>query len=518
MEIQVKHKYFVFPVNPLATVKRLTFKKNTEIVYAINIKLDYVNPDFNAYIDVSRFMDENLDISIFPGMKLSFDEADTMEIENLYHEPMRPQVHFSTKNGWLNDPNGLIYLDGTYHMFYQYNPAEPFWDNMHWGHAVSKDLIHWEEKDTALFMDDRGMMYSGSAVVDEKNLLGKNDGDNKTAILFYTTTTPFCQNLSFSVDGFKTIERFDGNPIIAHVAGRNRDPKVTYCDELGCYILVFYLEEDIYLIYKSEDLTHWEKIQEIHLDGDNECPDIFPIVDNDGNRKWVLIGAHDRYLIGTVDASGFVPEQEAKSLHYGVSAYAGQSFSNLPNGRIVRIVWDRWSLPANGFNGQMGIPMELTLCKCKDTYYLEANPVKEIEGIYNGISCYEDVAVTNKKEFKIKLEDAAHLFKIKGVADLHGKLQISIFGRSIALDFDQNEVKLGDSTAPITITKNNFDLTIVVDRCSMELFMDGGKAYMSGVAAYTLSDRNIPYFSLTADGEINLKKIEINSLKSIWER
>ena len=171
MKLEIKNKYLIFPVNTLSTKKALTFKINGETVYELNIKLDNGNPNFYAYIDVSRFIGQTMDIFVAPEMKLEFREADEMNIENLYCEPMRPQVHFTTKNGWINDPNGLVYIDGVYHMFYQYNPTEPNWDNMHWGHAVSSDLIHWEEKDVALFPDERGVMFSGSAVMDYKNIL-----------------------------------------------------------------------------------------------------------------------------------------------------------------------------------------------------------------------------------------------------------------------------------------------------------------------------------------------------------
>lgn len=169
MKITIKNNYLIFPVNSLATNKCLTFNMSGKTVYMLDIKIDYYNSDFYAYIDVSRFIGQTLDISVEPKIKLDFRVADEIDIDNLYSEPLRPQIHFTAKNGWLNDPNGLIYLNGTYHMFYQYNPAESNWGNMHWGHATSKDLVHWTEKKTALFPDDRGMMFSGSAILDEKN-------------------------------------------------------------------------------------------------------------------------------------------------------------------------------------------------------------------------------------------------------------------------------------------------------------------------------------------------------------
>ncbi len=516
MKIKIKNKYLIFPVNTLSTKKVLTFKRNSETVYQINIKLDNFNPDFYAYIDVSRFIGQTIDILVSPEMKLEFREADEMKIDNLYHEPMRPQIHFTTKNGWTNDPNGLVYIDGIYHMFYQYNPTEPNWDNMHWGHAVSSDLIHWEEKDVALFPDERGVMYSGSAILDDKNLLGKNVGNNKSALLFYTTTSPFCQHMSYSTDNFKTIKRHSDKPIVPHIKARNRDPKVVFCDELDCYIMALYLDEDIYCILRSNDLMNWEELQRIHLVGDNECPDIFPLCDSEGARKWVIIGAHDKYLVGNFENGKFAAEQSVLSLHYGTSGYAGQSFSNLPNNRIVRMVWDKWGLPSFNFNGQMGIPMEMSLNKYEGCYYLQANPVEEIKGIFKNTKTYSGVFLAPKAMFNEVLESTAQLVKIRGENVESGVMTVSIFGRSIGFDFANNKMNIGNCTAPISLTRSGLDITILVDRCSMEVFADGGKIFMSCLKNDTVSDFNIPYLTIQADRKIALENIEIHSLESIW--
>lgn len=518
MITKIENKYLIFPVNTLSTKKNLVFKRGEKILYQLNIKLDNIDPDFYAYIDVSRFIGQEIDISVSPEMRLVFCKADEMDIENLYNEPMRPNVHFTTKNGWLNDPNGLIYLDGVYHMFYQYNPAEPNWENMHWGHAESRDLIHWEEKDIALFPDERGAMFSGCAVLDVKNFLGRNTENSKTALLFYTTTAPFCQHMSYSTDNFKTIQRYSDAPVVPHIKENNRDPKVVFCDELDCYIMILYLDEDIYCILKSDNLTDWTELQHIRLKGDNECPDIFPLNDSEGSRKWIIIGAHDKYLVGSFEDGKFVAEQSVLSLHYGTSGYAGQTFSNLPCGRVVRMVWDSWKLPTLSFKGQMGIPMEMSLCKYEGTYYLEANPVKEIESIYKNTKSYSDVTFTTELEFSEVLEDTPQLLKINGKFFESGILNVKVFGRVINFDFSKNEMRVGSCTAPISLTHNGFDVTVVVDTCSLELFTDGGKIFVSCLDNDTLSDRNIPYLTIKSDGEVTLKSIEIHSLNSIWRK
>lgn len=517
MRITVKKNYLIFPVNTLALNKKLTFNQDDKTLYDLDIKIDYISPNFYAYIDVSRFIGQTLDLSVEPEMKLDFRIADEIDIDNLYSESLRPQIHFTTKNGWINDPNGLIYLDGIYHMFYQYNPADNHWGNMHWGHAESTDLIHWKEKKTALFPDDRGAMFSGSAISDEKNLLGKNTDNHKAALLYYTTTNPFSQCLSYSTDGFQTIEKYSDNPVIPHVESENRDPKVIFCDELDCYILALYLMDDIYVIFKSDDLVNWTELQRLNLPGDNECPDIFPLIDFAGNRKWIFSGANGRYLVGKFENDKFEPEQEAISQHYGDSAYAAQTFSNLPDGRTVQIAWDRWQLPSYGFNGQMGVPAELSLSLYDNTYYLEARPVKEIEDLYNSFEHYENIRTSHDIDFRIQLDDTAYLFKINGLTNVCGVTEIQIFGRTIQFDFNKNEIAIGKNYAPISLTASNGEITIIVDRCSIEIFADDGKIYMSCIDDDTFCDRNIPYLVIKSENETIIKNMEIHSLKSIWE-
>lgn len=515
MEITINHKYLIFPVNLYAIRKKVEFYREDKKVYTLNIRLDNLNPNYYAYIDVSRFMGQTLTLSVTPKMEPLFREADEMDIKGLYHESLRPQIHFTTKNGWNNDPNGLIYLDGVYHMFYQHNPAEPDWENMHWGHAESLDLIHWEEKDIALFPDERGAMFSGSAVLDTKNLLGKNIGNKKATLLFYTTTDPFCQYMSYSTDNFQTIIPYSMHPVVPHIEDANRDPKVIFCDELDCYIMALYLTDDVYCLLKSHNLSDWTELQRIHLKGDSECPDIFPLSDQDGNRKWVLMGASDKYLVGSFQNGKFAAEQPVLSLHYGDSGYAGQTFSNLPNGRVVRMVWDIWAMSTFNFKCQMGIPMELSLKKHEQTYYLHANPIQEIESIYNHSRSFDNITLSDQKTFHESLDVGPQLLRIKGAHYTNGTLQIIVFGKKIMLDFSKNEITI-THTAPISLTHTDLDLTVIVDTCSIEIFSDSGKILMTCADTNSICDYNLPYITMETTSTLTLDCVEIHSLNSIW--
>ena len=516
MNITVTKKYLIFPVNISADMRRVCMNINGETVYALNLAIDNENPKFNAYIDVSRFMGNELSISVSPETELSVRESDTMDIEGLYSEELRPQAHFSTKNGWNNDPNGLVYLDGTYHMFYQHNPGSPKWENMHWGHAESKDLIHWEEKDMALYPDNTGTMFSGSAIVDNKNTLGLQTGDLPTGVLFYTSTAPFCQRMAYSTDGFKTIKKYENNPVIEHIVDANRDPSVVYCQELGKYVIALYLEKDIYALFTSDDLVSWTEIQRIKMDGDNECPDLFCINTPDGERKWVLIGAHDRYLVGDFKNGQFVSVQDIRSLHFGNSAYAGQSFSDLPNGRAVRVDWLRWfDLSADRFSQQMSIPLEMSLNKIDGIYHLSVLPVKEIEAIFDKTQKYENLSLKAGEKTSFALEDSAYIFKIHAKALKDNKLSVSFFGKTVECDLKENSIKLDDHKGPLSYTGEALDVTVVVDRCTVELFSDDGRIY---ITECTVADRNMCEFSLTAENDCIIENIELTSLESIWNK
>jgi len=519
MKIKIEKKYLIFPVNVLTSKKKVTFSDDGQTVYELMMNLDNKNPDFSAYVDVSRFIGKELELTVKPEMEIKYRTSDEMDIEGLYNELLRPQVHFTTKNGWNNDPNGLIYLDGTYHMFYQHNPCSPEWANMHWGHATSTDLIHWTEEPIALYPDDTGMMYSGSGILDTENVTGLGTKENPPALIYYTATAPFSQHLAYSVDGFKTIKKYENNPVLNHICRSNRDPKVVFCEEIGAYVMVIYLEKDIYGFFKSEDLLEWKPMQRFSLSGDNECPDIFSVVASNGEKKWVLMGAHNRYSVGAITEVGFVPEQETRTLHYGSSAYAGQTFSGMPDGRVVRIDWDRWQAVSRAFKGQMSIPLELTLIEKNGVYYLSALPVKELEMLYAQKQRYADIEIAKDCSVSYKLEEAPHIIhlRIDDTTDISDFI-IKIFGRDIVINPSENELKFVKESAPLSIIDGSLDITFIIDRCSIEVFLDGGKIYASFLNNESVSDYNVPFIEISSKDGIKIDELLLVALESIWNK
>lgn len=520
MNITIRTKYLVFASSRSAQRKRLCFAFRGKPVYELDVKLQNETPDFYAYIDVSRFLGMELSLTC-EGAEPVFRESDGMDLPGLYCEEYRPQVHFTTRNGWINDPNGLVRLGGEYHMFYQHNPAGTEWGNMHWGHAVSRDLVKWQEKDIALFPDETGMMFSGCCFVDDRNRLGLQQGDDPTAILYYTATKPFAQYMAVSGDRFKTICKYRPEPVVPPIGStESRDPKVIWCDELSCYLMALYVTADAYTLYRSDDLVHWEHFWDYRLEGEEELPDILIFTGADGTNRYVFTSNTDHYIVMRVQDGAFVPEGGMKALFHGSRNHAPVSFSNSPDGRCVRMIWipfdgARYGMP---FSGQLST-LDYSLDCVDGQYYLAAQPVRELETLYETSVLHQPVAVT-EEGFCAPLADAAHLIRLKGSMPENTLVEISILGVPFEIDPAANEFRRADgsSRCPLCVTGHSLDITLLVDRCSFEVFADGGKSCMYGLIPKGMMDHKSPCIRLrTRTGRCTLDTLETHALRSIWE-
>ena len=252
---------------------------------------------FNYYAPIPMREWMGKEICIEGDVPENFLEAIAFSEEMPDVAQRRPLIHFSANVGWLNDPNGLMYHDGVYHMFFQYNPCDTRWQNMSWGHAVSRDLLHWEQKETALLPDEDGPMYSGSAIVNEQGKLGL---PRDAEILFYTCAgssskwsegKKYVQKIAYSTDG-KTFQKREGC-VLENVAGENRDPKVYWHEGKQVYYMALFLEGYDYAIFNSRDLEHWEMTQRLSLPNARECPDLQKVPVEGGGYKWMFWGADD---------------------------------------------------------------------------------------------------------------------------------------------------------------------------------------------------------------------------------
>lgn len=506
----------VLPVNARAASKKVCLYDGEKLLFDFDCRIDNLYPNFTAYVDVSAFIGREVELTVAPCVPYTPTFDSEMHLPNLWKEPLRPEVHFTVKNGWNNDPNGLVYRDGIYHMFYQYNPAAPAWGNMHWGHAVSRDLLHWEEKDIALFPDTLGTMFSGSAFTDTENATGLGAG---TMLLYYTAAggtnllskgMRFSQCLAFSKDG-ETFTKYEGNPIVPHIEAANRDPKVVYVEEIGRYIMAIYRAEGRYEMLSSTDLLHWEEFQEIPIRDDGECPDLFPL-ECDGKKYYVFMGAKDIYLIGHFEKDRFVIDNSEKKLTHLKMSYAAQSFSGVPDGRVVRIAWHILNAPDSPFASQMSFPTELRLEKQNDEIYLAATPIREIEALYQSGESLQNLSLA---EPRILQTGAAALDVAFSMPYVHGeKLVLNLLGTDLACDMDKNEIRYKNVKMPLTLDGGHVDLRILVDRCSVEIFADGGKIFAAAVA---FADYNLPQVTLQKNEKITLDSFTWHTLENIHE-
>ena len=524
IEIKVSKKYLNIPVSHKIDRARMTIDVNGVEERSFVIRLATEEPDYWVFCDVSEFKGKTIKINYEgnnAGLSKIYQDDKIEGEDGIYKEVNRPQFHFTTKRGWINDPNGLIYHDGEYHLYYQYNPYEREWENMHWGHAVSKDLIHWEELPIALYPDQHGTMYSGSAVIDYNNTAGYNKEDTPAMIAIYTAAAPDrqVQCIAYSLDKGRTFTKYDKNPIIDSKEIWNtvdtRDPKVFWY-EPGNHWVMALNERDGHSIYTSDNLKDWK--YESHITGFWECPELFELpVDGDpNNTKWVMYGATGTYMLGSFDGKTFTPEA-GKYYYTRGSIYAAQTFTNIPDsdGRRIQIGWGRVSHPDMPFNGMMLLPTELTLHTTKEGVRMFNNPVKETEQLFTPVNKWSSMT-SGEANDKLKEFYNADVLRIKTTFKLSHATSagINLFGQHL-IDYDMNGNTInGVFYSPEDRTSMELTADIYIDKTSIEVFIDGG-AYSYSME-YRPHNGNTEGFHFWGNN-IEVKNLEVFSVKSIWE-
>ena len=384
----VTSRYLHIPIKNGAPKRVVTLLVDGKPAVRNDIELADGKPDWWAPMDVSAWRGKQLVLRVDKlhedSTALSaIEQSDTLkDAEDLYREPLRGQFHFSPRRGWNNDPNGLVFYNGEYHLFFQHNPYGWAWGNMHWGHAVSTDLVHWQELGDKLLPDDMGPMFSGSAVVDWKNTSGFGREGKPPMVLFYTAAgNPTVQCLAHSTDG-RTFTKYSGNPVLEQITAGNRDPKVIWHEPTKRWVMVLYVElGGVHTIhfFMSPNLKDWTLASK--TDGFFECPDFFELsVDGDASRKkWVLLGGSSEYRVGRFDGAKFFAESPKLPGHRGKGFYAAQSFSDVPDGRRLLVGWFQTETKGMPFNQSMTVPLELGLTQTGDGPRMTFTPAKEME-------------------------------------------------------------------------------------------------------------------------------------------
>lgn len=505
-EYYIEKQYLNFPVDMQQGRQKVHFLLNQDTLTYSVIRIADKEPDYWVFKDVSAYIGKKLTL-IFSenvsGIEKIYQSDKFAGQDSLYKETNRPQYHFSSRRGWNNDPNGLVYHDGQYHLFYQHNPYETHWENMHWGHAVSRDLLHWQELNDALYPDELGTMFSGSAVIDKKNSAGW--GKN-TLVAFYTAAgKEMTQNVAYSTDGGRTFIKYKGNPIL----GPDRDPKVFWYEPTQTWVMVLY-EDNFFTIYNSKNLKKW--IFKSQIKGFFECPELFELaVDgNKNNKKWVIYGASGTYMIGTFNGETFTPEQGKYFYSWG-SQYAAQTYNNTPDGRRIQIGWGRIEHSGMPFNQMMLFPCELSLRTTSDGIRMFCEPVSEIEKLYGKTYRWQN----------LKTEEANIKLRVIETELLHVKMDVEIeHGLGLEILFKGNPVISYDGIfnrfngAPYTSERPSefrFIIEMLLDKTSVEGYIDNGKLFISeGLKKGKTPD------GLQLKGLLKIHTMEVNEVKSIW--
>jgi sucrose-6-phosphate hydrolase SacC (GH32 family) len=443
----------------------------------------------------------------------------------LYNEKYRPQFHFTPQKNWTNDPNGLVYYKGEYHLFFQHNPSGINWGNMTWGHAISKDLMHWKQLPNAIEPDELGTIFSGSAVVDWNNTSGFQTGKENVLVAFYTSAgkhapveKPFTQSIAYSNDQGRTWTKYKQNPVIRHIRAENRDPKVVWYEPTKTWIMALYLDGNDFTLLSSKNLKQWEKLHDIKLPGSRECPDFFELpVDGDPqNTRWVFWGANGRYLLGSFDGRKFTPESGPFESRVG-NYYAAQTWSDIPShdGRRIQIAWmAKGKFPDMPFNQQMSIPCELTLSTFPEGVRLCLVPVREIKSIRGPLQAWGAAPLMPGENILSAI--SGELFEIKSEVELGYASEVGLTLRGTPLVYN-----VADKTLICKGKKNNLSpkdgkikLHIFVDRTSIEVFANDGRVSM--FLCFPLDTDNTSLEMFARGGQAVIKSLNVWKLKSIW--
>jgi fructan beta-fructosidase len=477
-----------------------------------------------------------------------------------YLEKHRPQFHFSPEAKWMNDPNGMVYYNGIYHMFYQFYPDSTVWGPMHWAHATSKDLVRWEHQPVALYPDSLGYIFSGSAVADINNTSGFGTNGQVPLVAIFTHHNPVLekggrkdyqyQSLAYSLDEGKTWTKYSGNPVVKNPGIVDfRDPKVMWFEEGKKWIMTLATKDRV-TFYSSPDLKNWSRESDLGKDfgahgGVWECPDLFPL-DYNGKKIWVLLvsinpggpngGSATQYFTGDFDGSTFTPHStETKWIDYGTDNYAGITWSNTGDRKVFLGWMNNWQyaqvVPTETWRGAATLPRELSLQQLNGKYYLSSTPVKELDKITDLFFDKENLTVDKEFDLSDQVKQTGGKFKLNLSlpADDFSIVLFNEDNEELVLGYEKasnqyfiDRTKAGKSDfepgfakkhlAPRISASGNIDMTLFVDAASIEVFADNGlnvftDVFFPGAALNKLKLRS-------ANPKID--QLQLFKVKSIW--
>jgi sucrose-6-phosphate hydrolase SacC (GH32 family) len=538
-KLTITHPKMNFPVQEGSVRNYIELWVDGKQIRAADVELAREEIDYWVVTDLSQWEGKEVvirtrqydidDSSILDRITMANGILDS---DSLYKEPLRSQFHFSSKRGWINDPNGLVYYDGEWHLFYQHNPFN--WDhsrndyNKTWGHAVSTDLVYWRELPGAIHPDHLGPIYSGSAVVDKNNTTGFKTGNEDPIVCIYTSAggrspwsinKKFSQSLAYSNDRGRTFTIYEGNPVQPNIEYINRDPKAIWHEETNQWVIVLHFDERAMGFFTSKDLKAWEFQGELESEVMSDCPELFQLaVDGiEKNKKWILHGGSGAYLIGDFDGKMFKPETDYIKYNYGNGFYASQTFSDVPkeDGRRVQVAWGLTPTVGMPFNMIMLFPVNLTLRSTDKGMRMYAYPVEEIEDLHGKKHAWKNIDIIPKQNILSYLKGDLFDIDVEFDATNGKEFGFVINGYRVTYDKFEKKLKCGENEALLYPENGKIQLRILVDRISTEIYANLGRIYMP-MRTLPLGDKKgIEVFS--KGGRTRVTSLKVWEMNSIWE-
>ncbi|WP_418943921.1 GH32 C-terminal domain-containing protein [Phocaeicola plebeius] len=531
VSLDVTEDYLLLPIQDDAPEGKIcVVKDNEQKGTLMNVRLARERVDSYVPFALSAYKGQHISIEIqgVPETALCWKElklSGSFDMAN--KESFRPVYHHTPAYGWMNDPNGMFYKDGVYHLYFQYNPYGSVWGNMHWGHSTSTDLMHWKFEGCAIVPDAWGAIFSGSCVVDHENTAGFG---KEAVVAFYTSakSTPWgdiqMQSMAYSLDNGKTFTKYEGNPILTSSEKDFRDPKVFWYAPGKHWVMILAVGQHME-IYSSVNLKEWKKESEFGAmqgahGGVWECPDLVEIpVEGTREKKWVLIcnlnpggplgGSAAQYFVGSFDGKKFVNESptQTKWMDWGKDNYATVTWNNAPDGRCIALGWmSNWqyanNVPTRQYRSANTLARDLTLYREGQELYLKSTPSSEVKKARGKKVSIPSFKVSEKHEMVNLFEEKQGAYEVEIVIQNAGASKIAFCllndkGEKVSMYYDLNrkqfvmdrsesgKVDFSKDFPAVTVAPVNVDkeltLRLFVDRSSIEAFGEDGKFVMTNL-------------------------------------
>ena len=501
--VEVKSKYLLLPVQEREDNANIRVLADGKEVQSLNVRLAVDKVDYYVPLDINRFGKKELLLDItfygdrrFTGAMKDFlcwkdmKQGDTFDTTN--REKFRPAYHHTPAYGWMNDPNGMFYKDGVYHLYYQWNPYGSMWENMTWGHSTSKDLIHWEAQPLAIEPDALGAIFSGSCVVDKKN---------DQVVAFYTSAGKAqVQSMAISKDNGITFEKYAGNPVLVSTEEDFRDPKAFWNPDIQKWNLVLAVGQEM-RFYSSPDLKDWTYESSFGQgygchDGVWECPDLMKMpVRGTDKQKWMLIcninpggpfgGSATQYFIGEFDGHKFTCEhRDTRWMDYGKDHYATVTFDNAPDGRKIALAWmSNWQyanqVPTKQFRSANSVPRDLDLFEHNGQTYCGVTPSKELNALRGKVVS----KLPKTCELVVDVKGSTEIMLSNSIGE-QVVMKYDAAKQTFSMDRTRSYASFSEAFPAVTVAPTYGDikqLRIFIDNCSIEAFDAEGKMAMTNL-------------------------------------